>query len=238
MNLLIIEWPAFYRRSDITAQPRCARHGRELLVGIDRHRPRHALEQGRDRCASRCTGSIRRSRRAACRAADSHASRRLTLPSRKHGMPATLPVKRPLRCSGSVAIRCSTPNSRAIGAVTKLLVAVMIAHRSPAARCLRTSSRAGAPIIGRMRAAMKSRVPALEVGRLVRGERAQREAEELVDVERAGDVLVVVGAVLRLVALALEHAAVDEELAPLVVAVAGEERVVEVEQGQPHGPRV
>ena len=85
-----------------------------------------------------------------------------------------------------------------------------------------------------MRAAHELGVPALELCGGVRGERAQREAEELVDVERAGLVLLVVGAVLRLVGRALQHAAVDQELAPLVVAVAGEERVVEVEEGQAH----
>ena len=81
-------------------------------------------------------------------------------------------------------------------------------------------------------------VPAGKLSAGVRGERPQGEAEELVDVEGAGGVLLVVGAVLRLVGLALEHAAVDQELAPLVVAVTREERVIEVEQGQPHGPRV
>jgi hypothetical protein len=42
--------------------------------------------------------------------------------------------------------------------------------------------------------------------------------------------LVVIGAVLRLVGRALEDAAVDEELAPLVVTVAGEQGVVEVKK--------
>jgi hypothetical protein len=42
-----------------------------------------------------------------------------------------------------------------------------------------------------------------------------------VDVQRAGDVLLEVSAVLRFVGVALQHPAVDEELAPLVVAVAG-----------------
>src|SRR5262249_28379157 len=77
-------------------------------------------------------------------------------------------------------------------------------------------------------------VPALEVrGRVLR-ERAQREAEELVDVERAGLVLLVEGGVLRLVLFSREDAAVDQELAPLVIAVAGEQRIVEGEQGEVH----
>src|SRR5574341_318803 len=78
-------------------------------------------------------------------------------------------------------------------------------------------------------------VPARELLRAVRGERTQREAEVLVDVERARLVLLVVLRILRLVLVARQHAAIDQELAPLVVAVAGEQRVVEVEQGQVHG---
>ena len=77
-------------------------------------------------------------------------------------------------------------------------------------------------------------VPGVErLGRVV-GERPQRKAEEFVDVQRAGLVLLVERTVLRFVVGALEHAAIDQELAPLVVAVAGEQRVVEVEQGQAH----
>jgi len=67
--------------------------------------------------------------------------------------------------------------------------------------------------------------------RLVGGERPKGEAEELVDVERAGHVLLVVGSILRLVLLAPQHALVDQELAPLIVAVASEQGVVEIEKG-------
>ena len=77
-------------------------------------------------------------------------------------------------------------------------------------------------------------VPAGEVLRGMLGQRSQREAEVFMDVERTGHVLLVVCAVLRLVCLALENAAIDQELPPLVVAVAGKERVVEVEQGEAH----
>jgi hypothetical protein len=45
---------------------------------------------------------------------------------------------------------------RAIGAVTKLFVAVMMAHSSPASRWRRTSARAAGRIIGRMRLSMNS----------------------------------------------------------------------------------
>ena len=46
--------------------------------------------------------------------------------------------------------------ARAIGAVTKLLVAVMMAQRSPAAWCVLTSAREAAVIIGAMRSRMNS----------------------------------------------------------------------------------
>ncbi|MNR60744.1 hypothetical protein D3C85_1823050 [compost metagenome] len=62
------------------------------------------------------------------------------MPSRKLGTPKTSPVNAlsglPSDVAGSVAIRCLMPKAWAIGAVTKLLVAVTTAHRSPASRCL------------------------------------------------------------------------------------------------------
>src|SRR6476619_3152906 len=112
-------------------------------------------------------------------------------------MQATCPVKRPSRDSGSVAMRCGTRNSRAIGAVTKLLVAVMMAQRSPRSRWRVTSTRAPALTMGRIRLR-------------VRGEGTQREAEVLVDIERAGGILVVVGSVLGLIGFPLEDAAVHQ----------------------------
>src|SRR5256885_16947751 len=77
-------------------------------------------------------------------------------------------------------------------------------------------------------------VPAREVPRGMLGQRSQREAEVFMDVERTGHVLLVVRAVLRLVGLAVENAAIDQELPPLEVAVAGKQRVVEIEQGEAH----
>ncbi len=50
----------------------------------------------------------------------------------------------------------SLPNSRAIGAVTNELVAVMMAHRSPLLLCAATSARPLSSTIGRMRSRMKS----------------------------------------------------------------------------------
>ena len=77
-------------------------------------------------------------------------------------------------------------------------------------------------------------MPAFQLARGMRGERSQCKTQVLVDIERARDVLPVVGAVLRLVGFAIEHPMVDEELAPLVIAVAAEQRVVEVEECQAH----
>lgn len=54
------------------------------------------------------------------------------------------------------------------------------------------------------------------------------------DVELAGLVLLVETAVLLLVFGGVDHRGVDQEPAPEVVAVAGEQGVVEVEQGQVH----
>src|SRR5690348_5437763 len=78
-------------------------------------------------------------------------------------------------------------------------------------------------------------MPARQLLRRVLGERPQGEAEIFVDVERAGDVLLVIAPVLRLVVRAIEHAAIDEKLPPLVIAVPGEQRVVQVEEHEAHG---
>ena len=61
------------------------------------------------------------------------------------------------------------------------------------------------------------------------GERTQREAEVLVDIQCAGDVLLVVGAVLRFVRGALYDPAVHQKLSPLIVAVSREQGIVEIE---------
>src|SRR3954467_8382003 len=77
-------------------------------------------------------------------------------------------------------------------------------------------------------------MPAVELFARMRGQRPQGKAEILVDVELPGGVLLVVLAVLRLVGLARKHPTVDQELTPLIVAVASEQRVVEVEQREAH----
>src|SRR5581483_5421878 len=78
-------------------------------------------------------------------------------------------------------------------------------------------------------------VPALQDGGCMGRERAQGEAQIFVNLKAAGEVLLVIGTVLRSVRLALEHPVVDQELAPFIVAVAAEQRVVEVEERQAHG---
>src|SRR5262245_5004385 len=77
-------------------------------------------------------------------------------------------------------------------------------------------------------------VPGVELPARMARERNELEIEELVDIERAGLVLAEELVVLRLVALAVEHAALDQELRPLVIAVTGEKRVVEVEERELH----
>ena len=76
--------------------------------------------------------------------------------------------------------------------------------------------------------------PVLELLGGVRGEGPQREGEVLVDVERSRDVLLVISSVLRFIALAMEHPVVHQELPPFIVAIAGEQRVVQIEKSQAH----
>src|SRR5205823_12313441 len=65
-------------------------------------------------------------------------------------------------------------------------------------------------------------------------QRPQRRAEVSMDAPRPGHLLLIECAVLCLARLAIENAASDQELSPLVVAVGGKERVVQVEQGEAH----
>ena len=78
-------------------------------------------------------------------------------------------------------------------------------------------------------------MPAVELRPRIARERGELEVEELADIERAGLVLREEFVVLRLVDATVEHALLDQELRPLVVAVAGEEGVVEVEENEIHG---
>ena len=64
------------------------------------------------------------------------------------------------------------------------------------------------------------------------GDGGELEVEELVDVERAVLVALEEPLVLRVVGLGLEHALLDEVLRPEIVAVALEQRVVQVEEDE------
>jgi hypothetical protein len=76
------------------------------------------------------------------------------------------------------------------------------------------------------------RVPGVELGARPAGDGGELEVEELVDVERAVLVALVEPFVLRVVVARVQDALLDQELRPLVIAVAIEQRVVEVEEGE------
>src|SRR5688572_23379 len=75
-------------------------------------------------------------------------------------------------------------------------------------------------------------VPGVELRARVARQRLELEIEERVDVERARLVLLEELLVARLVDLAVEHLLLDQELRPLEIAVAREQRVVEIKQNQ------
>ena len=81
---------------------------------------------------------------------------------------------------------------------------------------------------------MNSRCQSSSCLRAWRDKRLQLEVEKLVDVERARLVLLVEMLVARFVDLPVEHALLDQELGPLEIAVAGQERVIQIEQSEPH----
>ena len=65
-------------------------------------------------------------------------------------------------------------------------------------------------------------------------QRLQLEIEKFVDVQRPRLVMLEELLVARFVDFAIEHAFVDQELSPLEIAVASEQRVIEVEQCEAH----
>ena len=147
------------------------------------------------------------------------------------GVPATLPVKRPSRISGSLAIRFSKPNSRAMGSVRKRLAAVVSTVRSPEDRCLSTSSRAAD---GYHRHDLLLQVFAAPVFELRQRMGRQGRDVELGEFEHAdftAPVAVDDLAVGALEGCPIEHAALDQKLDPGLIAIAGEQRVVEIEKG-------
>jgi hypothetical protein len=131
-----------------------------------------------------------------------------------------------------VAIRCGISNSSAIGSVTKRLVAVMMTSVSPLQVHERTG---GGRDHGQNLGLHVLPVPAIEGGAVVTRERAQRECEKFHDVERAGLVLGVIALVFTLVFLAVHDVVLDEKTAPGMVAVAAQQRVVEVEDREGQG---
>ena len=81
-------------------------------------------------------------------------------------------------------------------------------------------------------------VPGVELGARAPRDGRELEIEEVVDVERAVLVALVEPLVARVVLARMQHAFLDEELRPGVVAVAIQERVVEVEERELHAGRV
>ena len=128
----------------------------------------------------------------------------------------------------------STPSRPAIGRVTKSLVAVTMATRSPSRwwRCTRPSA-AGCSI-GRMTSSMKRAVARARssAGRLAPGRGG--EVDVGVDVQPAGQVVLVERVVAAAEVVAVGPAQRDDEFAEGVVGVAGQQRAVEVEQRQVH----
>ena len=125
------------------------------------------------------------------------------------------------------------PSRAAIGSVRKRLVAVVSTSRSPAPRWRSTSSNDAAPSRGAIDVATKRSRSGAHCRRRAAGERRRVEGAELGGGDRAARVALGDVAVARREVVAIEHALVDQELAPQHVAVAGEQRVVEVEQRQP-----
>mgnify|MGYP003444375809 CR=1 FL=1 len=78
-------------------------------------------------------------------------------------------------------------------------------------------------------------VPGVEFFARMAGEGGELEVQEFVDVQRARLVLLVELDVLRFLQLAVDDALADQKLRPLKVGVAGEQGVVEVEEGEVHG---
>jgi hypothetical protein len=116
----------------------------------------------------------------------------------------------------------------------KLLVAVTMAHSAPVSRWT-VDQAPGA--VGQTRPDLPGHelgVPGVQLCATMARQRCELKIQELVDVERPGLVLLVEVRVACLVELAVQHALRDEELRPLEVRVAGEQRVVEVEKHQFH----
>ena len=75
-------------------------------------------------------------------------------------------------------------------------------------------------------------VPDIQLRARVARQRLELKIEEFVDIQRAGLVLIVKCLIARLVHFTVKHAALDQELRPLEIAVAGKQRVVQIEKHQ------
>ena len=77
-------------------------------------------------------------------------------------------------------------------------------------------------------------VPIVQHAARMARQRLQLEVEKLVDIERAGLVLLEKLLVAGLVDFAVEHAFLDQKLRPLEVAVAGQQGIVQIEKSEAH----
>ncbi len=119
-----------------------------------------------------------------------------------------------------------------MGSVTKRLVAVTMA--TSASEWEASSAGVFAWMMGRSLLGHEGAVPLVELLARAAGQGAELEGEVLVDVQRPARVVAEERGVAALVVPALEDAPLDEVLGPVEVAVAVEQRVVEVEEGELH----
>ena len=148
--------------------------------------------------------------------------------------PALAPVKTPASSSSSVAIRsgCAIPRSVAIGSVRNRLVAVVSSTRSPASRCPATSARAAAPMRGRILRLHEAAAQRQPAGARAPGQRRRVEGAELGRRDRAGAIALDDVRLRASKSARSRTPVVHQELAPELVAVAVEQRAVEIEEGQ------
>lgn len=78
-------------------------------------------------------------------------------------------------------------------------------------------------------------VPGVEPGARVVGQRCELEVEESLNVQHAGTILRIKVVILSREILPVDDPFIDQILCPGVIAVAGQQGMVEVEQGKLHG---
>ena len=77
-------------------------------------------------------------------------------------------------------------------------------------------------------------MPGAQRVEVVAGQRSQGECQELADIERAGPVLGIITLVFTSVSFAIHHVVLNQELAPSVIGIAAQQRVVEIKDGERH----